>query len=309
MKNILLSVVFLFSIVNIQAQSSEKELLKNTEKAIKSIADTTKNGWKSKGNLSFLFNQANFNNWIAGGESSFSGNLGINYEFNLKQDNVTWDNKIIGSYGLLRTQNSSFDKKTDDRLEFNSVYGKKASGDWYYSFFGNFRTQFTVGYVYSKDGNGVESRVKSTEFFSPAYLTFGPGMYWKKSDNLKVNFAPLTSKLTFVNSAYTSGLGYVDGSYFGVDTNKSMRYELGFYAAGYYKLNLMSNVSAENILSLYSNYLDSPGNVDIDYQINILMKINRLLTANITFQAIYDDNAFQGFQTREVFGLGLNYGF
>ena len=309
MKNLLLSVVFLFSVFNVQAQTSEKELLKNTEKAMKSIADTTGNGWKNKGNISLLFSQANFNNWIAGGESSLSGNLGVNYEFNYKKGNVTWDNKIIGSYGLLKTQNSNFEKKTDDRFEFNSVYGKRAFGQWYYSLFLNLRTQFTAGYLYGKDSNGAETRVKNTELFSPAYLTFGPGLYWKKNDNLKVNLAPLTSKLTFVNSDYTSRLGYIDASYFGVDANKSMRYELGFYAAGYYKLILMSNVSVENILSLYSNYLDKPGNIDLDYQINVLMKINRLLSANITYQAIYDDNAFQGFQTREVFGLGLNYGF
>jgi hypothetical protein len=39
------------------------------------------------------------------------------------------------------------------------------------------------------------------------------------------------------------------------------------------------------------------------------MKINKLLTANLDFQVIYDDDAFAGFQTREVFGLGVNYNF
>ncbi|MCI4443642.1 MAG: hypothetical protein JHC39_09085, partial [Lentimicrobium sp.] len=189
------------------------------------------------------------------------------------------------------------------------IYGKRAFGEWYYSFILNFKTQFTKGYIYGKDGNGAETRVENTGIFSPAYLTFGPGFYWKKSDNLKVNLAPLTSKFTFVNSDYTSGLGYVDGSYFGVDANKSMRYELGFYASAYYKFIVMKNVTAENFLSLYSNYLDKPLNIDIDYQINIVMTINKTLSANFTYQTIYDDNAFQGFQTREVFGLGVNYGF
>src|SRR5690606_41125408 len=94
----------------------------------------------------------------------------------------------------------------------------------------NFKTQFTKGYEYGTDANGKEIRTEHTETFSPAYLTFGPGMLWKKSDNLKVKLAPATSKITFVNSDYTSGDGYVDGSYFGVDADKSMRYELGFYA-------------------------------------------------------------------------------
>jgi hypothetical protein len=309
MKKALLSVSFLFVGFFVNAQTTEKQLILNTEKAVKILTDTTKNGWKKKGNFSFLFNQSNFNNWIAGGENNISGTVGVNYDLNYKSDELTWDNKIIASYGLLQTKNSEFEKKTDDRLELNSVLGKRAFGNWYYSFFLNFRTQFAKGYDYDKDINGAEIRTLSTGFLSPGYLTFGPGMYWKKSDNLKFNFAPLTSKFTFVDKDYTTLSGYVDGDYFGVDANKSMRYELGFYASAYYKFDLMTNVSVENTLNLFSNYLDRPQNVDLDYSLAIVMKINRYLSTNLAFQTIYDDNAFSGFQTRQVFGAGVNFGF
>lgn len=46
-----------------------------------------------------------------------SGNLGINYDFNYKKDDLSWDNKVLASYGLLQTKNADFEKKTDDRLE------------------------------------------------------------------------------------------------------------------------------------------------------------------------------------------------
>jgi hypothetical protein len=65
----------------------------------------------------------------------------------------------------------------------------------------------------------------------------------------------------------------------------------------------------ENRLNLYSNYLQDPQNIDIDYQMNVIMKINRYLSANIALQTIYDDNAIKAVQLREVFGLGVNYGF
>jgi hypothetical protein len=39
------------------------------------------------------------------------------------------------------------------------------------------------------------------------------------------------------------------------------------------------------------------------------MTINKFLTTNFSFQTIYDDNAFQGFQVRQVFGLAVKYGF
>lgn len=310
MRKIALLLFVLANFTFVQAQNTEKELIQNTEKAVTKINDTIEGeGWKTKGNLSLLLNQSSFNNWLAGGEDSFSGTLGINYDFNYKKDDLTWDNKILASYGILQTKNTDFGKKTDDRLEFNSIVGKRAFGEWYYSYFLNFRTQFTTGYIYDKDENGKEIRTENTKFMSPGYLTTGPGIYWSKDENLKINFAPLTSKFTFVDSAYTSGAGYVNGEYFGVDVNKSMRYELGFYAAVYYKLALMTNVTAENSLNLYSNYLEDPQNVDINYSLNIIMKVNKFLSANLSFQAIYDDNAFRGFQTREVFGLGVNFGF
>lgn len=309
MKKIILLLCFLNFSAVLYAQPSEKDLIKKTEDAAKTIDDTIKNGWKSNGKVTFLFNQANFSNWVAGGENSFSGNLGLDYKIDYKKDDYTWENRILASYGLLQTQNSNFEKKTDDQVEINSIVAKKAKGYWYYSFLANFRTQFTQGYLYTKDANGAEIREENTNFMSPGYLLFGPGMYWKKNDNFKLNFAPLTSKLTFVDNRYTSIPGYVDGAYFGVDNNKSMLYQLGFNASGYYKFNIMENVSAENLLNLYSNYLKNPQNIDINYTLVILMKINKVLSANFNFQAIYDDDAFAGFQTKEVFGVGLNYNF
>ncbi len=268
--------------------------------------DTIKH-WQTKGNASLLFNQSTFDNWLAGGENNISGTIGVNYDFNYKKDDVSWDNKIIASYGIVKTRTTPFAKKTDDRLELNSLYGKKLSPEsrWFYSAFLNFRTQFTKGYEYGKDANGVEIRTEYTNFLSPAYLSFGPGIMWKKDDNLKFNFAPATSKFTFVDKNFT----LPEDKYFGVEEGKSVRYELGFNASAYYKLDIMANVTFENILNLYSNYLEETQNVDIDYQLNIVMKINKYLSTNLSFQTIYDDNAFRGFQIRQVFGVGANYGF
>jgi len=272
-------------------------------------AAAPKEGWKNEGKVSFLFNQSSFSKWTTGGENNVSATLGINYDFNYLKGNITWDNKIIASYGLTKTANSEFEKKTDDRFEFNSLFGKKASRNWHYSAFVNLKTQFSKGYTYGKDDAGKEIRNEFTKVLSPGYLSFGPGMLWKKSDHLKLNIAPITSKVTFIDKGLRSALDVLDDTYFGVDAGKNSRYELGFSASGYYKLKLMNNVSMENILTLYTNYLEEAKNIDLDYTMNLVMTINKYLSANLTFQTIYDDNAFRGFQTREVFGIGVNYGF
>ena len=258
--------------------------------------DTTKH-WTRKGVFTFLANQSSFSNWQAGGQNNFAGNVGVNYDFNYKNGDWNWDNKIIASYGLTKIKGADT-QKTDDRLEFNSLLGKKASGYWFYSAFFNFKTQMDTGL------DPATQTVKISHFFSPAFFQFGPGMLWKKSDNLKVNIAPATSKLILVHDHFTEF-----GSSFGVAQGETTRYELGAAVNGYYKFKLMENVSVENILNLYSNYLEEAQNVDVDYQLNIVMKINKFLSTNFAFQTIYDDNAFRGFQTKQIIGLGVNYGF
>ena len=192
MKKIILGFAFL-SMLSINAQ----EVVKEIEKVTKAIEDTTRtHGWTKKGEIIFLFNQSSFSNWLAGGENSFSGNLGLNYDFNYKSEDWSWDNKIIASYGLLQTQNAEFEKKTDDRLELNSLAGKKAGGLWYYSLFVNFRTQFTRGYEYTTVG-GIETREEYTNFMSPGYLTFGPGLLWKKTDNFKLVYCELACESVY----------------------------------------------------------------------------------------------------------------
>ncbi|MEO5776975.1 MAG: DUF3078 domain-containing protein [Flavobacterium sp.] len=297
MKKILLLIVMTFSMQCVFSQVNEKELLKKTEEAVAKINEEKPNGWVKKGMFTFLLNQANFNNWLAGGQSSVSGNAGVKYDFNYKSDTWTWDNKFFANYGLTKLQGQDI-QKTDDRVEFNSLLGKKATGEWYYSAFFNFKTQFDSGF------DPADNITKISHFFSPAYFQLGIGMLWKKSDNLKINVAPATSKLILVHKHFTDL-----GPSFGVLQGDSTRYEFGAALNGYYKFNMIENVTAENILNLYTNYLEDAQNVDVDYTLNIVMKVNKNISTNISFQTIYDDNAFRGFQTREVIGIGVNYGF
>jgi hypothetical protein len=282
MKKILLTIALFFIAVSINAQ----EVVKDTTKL-----------WTCKGNISLLFNQSAYNKqWLGGGTSNVAGNFGVNYDFNYKKDDVVWDNKFILAYGLSKIKGDNKTAKTDDRLELNSLWGKKASGNWYYSAYFNFKSQLDTGL----DKNDL----KISHFFSPAYFQLGPGMLWKKSDNLSVNFAPAAAKAIIVHRHFTEF-----GPSFGVLQGDSFRFEFGASISAYYKFNLMTNVSVENRLNLYSNYLDKPQNVDVDYQMNVVMKINKYLSANVAVQAIYDDNSVQAVQVRELFGLGVNYGF
>ena len=251
--------------------------------------------WKIHGRVAFIFNQSSFSNWASGGENTVAGNININYDFNYKQGNINWDSRIISGYGLSYLGAQGY-RKTNDRLEVNSLLGVKTGNYWFLSFIGNFRTQYANGFDYSKKPKAAVSG-----FFSPAYLTFGPGMLWKKSDNLSINIAPATARYTFVSNSFSGQFGVAEG--------KNAAFSLGFNLSSYYKLQLMENIEMENIITLYSDYLSNVRNVDLDYQTNIRFKVNKNIKMHITFHTIIDDNASSRIQFRQLFGLGVNYSF
>lgn len=306
--------LFIFCIGLTQAFAQENEETKT---------DSIKDGWTTSGKITLLINQSAFSEWQAGGDNNLAGNLNLNYDFDYVKGDWLWDNKILASYGSTINDDDGA-RKTDDRLELNSILGKKLKNNWNFSFFMNFKTQFTDGYAYEDDfldqnpGSDNEN-FPTSGFFKPAYWSFGPGLLWKKNSNLSVNISPLTAKFTFITSEiftyndddpnnviYESSN---DVETFGVDPGDSSLFEFGLNIRAYYKFDIMENINIENIFSVYSNYLDKPQNIDIDYTMNLVMKINDVFSANLTFQTIYDNNAYSGFQIREVFGLGVNLNF
>ena len=251
------------------------------------------NKWKNSGNATFLLNQSSFSNWTSGGQSSISGTLQVNYN----------------NFGVNKISGSEFLKKTDDRIEINSVLGKKFNNDiigkWSYSSFFNFQTQFAKGYRFGNDSNGNPNRTEKSRFFSPATTQLGVGLYWKKSKDFWINVAPMTGKLILVNKFFTENLNE-NQTYFGVRKGGNSRFELGASIRAYYKSEIFENITLENRLSLYSDYLDKPQNVDFDCTFNFVMKVNQYISTNLIFQFVYDDNEIKRVQVREVLGLGLN---
>lgn len=253
--------------------------------------------WAVDGRFTFQFNQSSYSNWISGGENAVAAIVVVNYDFNYKKDKWKWDNKILTSYGSSYISNQGY-RKTDDRFEYNSVLAYNASKRWYVSFISNFITQYTRGFDYSQDPKQLVS-----EGLSPAYWSFGPGMFWRKNENYRVNISPATSRFTFVSDAFSGQYGVPEG--------RNSVYGLGFNLSAYLKFDLVRNVTMENIVQLYSDYLDKPQNIDVNYQTNFFVKINKLMTMNLTLHLIVDDDITNNnkVQFRQLFGLGFNYTF
>lgn len=251
--------------------------------------------WKISGTNSLTGNQSSFSNWQVGGTGNLTVNAKINYDFNYQKKGWNWDNKVIATYGFNRQKKNST-KKTDDRIDINSILAKPIDKNWYFSTYLNFKTQFDRGY----DPNNEFKTI--SQFASPVFLQFGPGVLWKKHDDFKVNFSPAATKFIFVHEKFTK-----NGKSFSVEQNETKRIEFGASAYVYYRFKVLENITIENILGTYANYIENTKNVDFDYQLNIDLKVTKYITTNINYQALYDNETFSALQQKQTVGVGIKY--
>ena len=262
-------------------------------------------GWKRGGNATFLFNQSAFSEWASGGQNSISLSFHTDYDISFKKNGWNWDTKFLGDFGLTKISGAKFLRKTNDRIDLQSLLGKSFSKEWSYSTVFGVKTQFARGYTFGKNSEGEETRSLTTQFFSPVYIQLGIGLYWKKSKNLWVNMAPFAQRITLVSRKFTADL-QEGQEYFGVRKGDNHRFELGASVNAFYEFSPLENITLEQRLGLYSDYLDKAENVDLDYQLSVEMRVNERISTNLIIQLVYDDNAVQNLQVRQVFGIGLH---
>ena len=271
--------------------------------------DTTK-FWGTGGTSSVTFSQVSLKNWAAGGESSYSLNSMINLFAKYKKDKLSWDNTLDFGYGIIKQEGRQV-RKTDDKIDIKSKFGYEAASNWYYSGAFSFKTQFAKGFKYNEDQG---TRKLISDFMSPAYMLLSLGMDYKPDDGFNMLISPVTGKTTVVLDDTLSQAGA-----FGVEEGNKVRNEFGGYLKIAYTKDIWDNVTLNTKIDLFSNYLDEPGNVDVNWELLVSMKINEFLSANINTQLIYDDNIQYidedgnehgpRIQFKEVFGVGFSYKF
>ncbi len=283
------------------------------EKSLRTVNSDTVMGWKKGGLFAVNLSQTSLKNWASGGQNSIALNGILSYSANLKQERSAWDNSIDIGYGLLK-QGSLGYRKTDDKIELNSKYGRKAFGNFYYAGLLNFRTQMQPGYNYINE----TTKIKISDLFSPAYLLMALGLDFKPNTYFSAFLAPVTAKITFVADEALSEAGA-----FGVTPGANSRSELGgylriVYSKSDFKDEFLKNVAFTTRLDLFSNYAHNPQNVDVSWETLIGLKVNKYIGVNFNTHLLYDDDIkvpvddrMVGSKTqfKEILGVGFSYKF
>lgn len=283
------------------------------EKNLKTLVTDTVKGWRTGGVTTINLSQTALVNWAAGGENSYAVNGLLSAFANYKDKENAWDNSLDVGYGMMNQGNSGL-RKTDDKIDFLSKYGRKAFTDFYYTALANFKTQFTPGYNYGT------TNTKISNLLAPAYVLVAVGLNYQPNKYFNAFVAPVTGKMTIVNDEDLSAIGA-----FGVDPGKKTRSELGGYARLIYSRNdfkgeFFKNVSLTSKADLFSNYIKEPQNIDVSWENLIAMKVNKYIAVSINTHLLYDadvkvDTNGDGtadkakVQFKEILGVGFSYKF
>jgi hypothetical protein len=292
----------------------------DAEKTLRTQTADSTQGWKRGGVFAVNLAQTSLTNWAAGGSNSFAVNGMLSTFANYKRNKSVWVNSLDLGYGLLKQGGSGY-MKTDDKFDFLSKYGYEAFKNFYYSALLNFKTQMAPGYKYPDKTN------KISDLFSPAYLLLALGLDYKPSDHFSAFIAPVTGKITFVTDQKLS-----DAGAFGVKPGNKSLTEFGGYLRAIYTRNdfksaFLKNVTFTSKVDLFSNYLEKPQNIVVNWETLIAFKVNKFLSANVNTQLVYDDKIKVPFdrngngtietgesigsliQFKEILGIGFSYNF
>ncbi|WP_411768343.1 DUF3078 domain-containing protein [Winogradskyella sp. A3E31] len=270
-----------------EAQPDSLYILPEKEKKL----DTLK--WKLKEEVGLYLNQVSFTNWNAGGSNSISAIVSGKASAKYKADNIFWNTALLTRYGINKQEGQGL-RKTEDVLSIISNFGYDTNekSNWFYSARFSFNTQYAHGFNYPDRDTPI------SKFMAPGYLFLGTGLeYGRHIEKFSIYASPFTLKTTFVldDDLANAGAFGVDPAIYDMDGNilrpgKKIRRELGILLTNEYENTILENVKMNSLLRLYTDYINSFGNVDVEWEVTFDFKVNKYVNAILGSHIRYDND-------------------
>lgn len=293
-------------------------------------------------NLNFI--QSSYKSWAKGGYDNISMSAYVDAKASYKKNSTSWTNRLQLDYGFLYSEDKPIFQKNKDRMLLESTWGYKAAKSLDYAAKFTFLSQFTDGYTYGTPSGDNPSkkdwrdaRILKSGLLSPATVSLGLGMDWKPGPWLSVNFSPLTGGFTIVakeqlrtNYGMERRKKFKDETVYpitkddhGILTNgdifRPARFEFGAQFTADAKVTINKNFEANTHLLLFSNYLDNPLNLRVNWDTRFIWRLAKYFTLNLSTNLIYDDkvliveedypNGHKAVQFYEALQFGFSYTF
>ena len=248
------------------------------------------------------------------GQNRFGIGGAIGFFANKRADRLSWDNNVSLNLGLEKVGSGTLPienreikvpfRKTIDDLRLNSTIGFSINETSKFSYAAafTFKSQFTPAYLGLTDGQvyireidvpGPYENMLVSKFLSPARMSLGVGVKYDPNERLSILFTPLTADLIVIGDQDIANLGIhgtdlKDGSTTEYETS---RLGIGARLGVNYGQNFLNDrLSWSSRLALFSDYLDEPKNIDLDWTNEVAVTILKNVQLAYLSNIYYDDD-------------------
>ncbi|MBS1272421.1 MAG: hypothetical protein MAGBODY4_01566 [Candidatus Marinimicrobia bacterium] len=252
-------------------------------------------GWNNKWGSDLTVAHNSYDNWSKGGQNNLNLNWYNDMRFVYTQGKSTW--RTTNFYTLEYTRiNQQEIQKTDDRLDFESMYSFaiKPPVDPYAAF--TLKTQLLPGYEYDKEEG--ENTFQNSAFFDPGYLTQSVGFSHAHEDILNTRMG-FSVKETFALKYAKDELD---------DSTTSVKVEPGLEFVTDYAQTYREIVDVNSKLELFSD-LKGYKSIDVLWKNYLAVRLRENIVLQFQFTIWYDQDIDEMRQIKETTTLGLHYAF
>ena len=309
MKSILICCLILCYSLHTQGQNDDKARINGLKKAVDK--EIKEDGWLSGGGLGLDMGQLlQINPKVGAGENRLGFGGAISVFAKYKKGLMTFENTGSLNMGIVKlgtgvlASTTSFEEvkqpyqKSIDELRINSRLGYKTSPNSKFSYAADFGfiSQLAPTYRGTDNKNYIKKFQTSTitsnlvaKLFAPAYVTFAPGLDYKPGKTLSFFLSPFGFKSVIVADRDLARLNIHGNKWNSADDFKLTDSQLG----GLLKGNFTQKYSKDHVvvtsrLTLFSNYLHEPGNIDIDWINEVGFTIFKGFQINLWTNLFYD---------------------
>lgn len=303
---LLLACFMLTALIPAQAQENEEE-------------EELQEGWNTAFSVGLDIAQLfQLNPKQGAGQNRFGFGGGVFIDGIYKKNRLLWENGLSWQFGVqklgagvlvlpLVEQNEKVPfQKTIDELRLGSKLGYSLEEDskWYFS--GAFTLFTGVAPSYpgppTYPGNFLRNfvdTITNTAFFAPANITLSLGIEYKPNENFSAYYSPIGAKWIVVADDQIAALGIHGNPVRGMrdpDTGLYTDFDNTFsqfgslLRASYRNKFLNDKMNYRSSILLYSNYLQNPQNIDVDWTNELSLTLIENLKISLLVNLFYDDD-------------------
>lgn len=254
--------------------------------------------WKHTLVAGLTITQVSYTDWAQGGENALAYTLSIDGKSVQDLTMTNWSNSYKFAYGQTRLGSKGL-RKTDDKIELESVLTYKLGTHVNPYASATFKSQFDDGFKYD-DATNTKAKISSA--LDPMYLTQAVGVGYQPFAQLKTRLGAALREV-YDDSKY----GYADDAAT-TPQIESSKIEGGLESVTDVEIKIEENTLFTAKLEMFAPF----NNIDVvavRSDNTISSKLNKYISVVFNVQLINDRSVTARTQIKEGLALGLSYTF